>query len=61
MLPKFVDVPDTPTLNLLFFMFTLDILYIHRSLSFAIRTAKVAAKVKRISSALPITGRSITM
>ena len=25
MLPKFVDAPDTPTLNLLFIMFTLDI------------------------------------
>ena len=29
MLPKFVDAPDTPTLNLLYLMFTLDILYIH--------------------------------
>ena len=47
MLPKFVDAPDTPTFNLLFFMFTLDILYIHHSLSFAIRTAKVAANVKK--------------
>ena len=47
MLPKFVDAPDTPTLNLLFVMFTLDILYIHHSLSFAIRTAKAAAKVKK--------------
>ena len=47
MLPKFVDAPDMPTLNLLFLMFTLDILYIHHSLSFAIRTAKAAAKVKK--------------
>jgi len=28
MLPKFVDGPDAPTHNLLFLMFTLDILYI---------------------------------
>ena len=47
MLPKFDDAPDTPTFNLLFLMFTLDILYTHRSLSFAIRTAKAAAKVKK--------------
>ena len=40
------DAPDTPTLNLLLLMFTLDILYIHCSLSFAIRTAKAPAKVK---------------
>ena len=46
MLTKFVDAPDTPTINLLFLMRTLDILYIHHSLSFAIRTAKVEAKVK---------------
>ena len=47
MLPKFVDTPDTPVLNLLVLMFTLDIIYIHHSLSFAIRTAKAAAKVKK--------------
>ncbi len=47
MLPKFGDAPDTPTLNLLFVMFTLEILYIHHSLSFAIQTAKAAAKVKK--------------
>ena len=47
MLPKFADAPDTPTLNLLFVMFTLDILYINHILTFAIRTAKAAAKVKR--------------
>ena len=47
MLPKFVDAPDTPTLNLLFVMFTLDILYIHHSLSFAMRTATAASKVKK--------------
>ena len=47
MLHKFIDAPDMPTLNLLFLMFKLDILYIHHSLSFAIRTAKAAAKVKR--------------
>ena len=29
------------------FMFTLDILYIHYNLSFAIRAAKAAAKVKK--------------
>ena len=46
-LPKFVDAPDTPTLYLLFLMFTLDILYFHHSFSFAIRTAKAAAKVKK--------------
>ena len=46
MYPKFVYAPHTPTLNLLFLMFTLDILYIHHSFLFAIRTAKAAAKVK---------------
>ena len=45
MFPKFVDYPDTPTLNLLFLMFTMDIPYIHHSLSFAIRTANAAAKI----------------
>ena len=29
MLPKFVEAPDMPTLNLLILMFILDILYIH--------------------------------
>ena len=33
--------------ELIFLMFTLDILYIDHSLSFAIRTAKAAAKVKK--------------
>ena len=47
MLPKFIDAPDTSTLTLLFLMFILDILYIYHSLSFAIRMAKVAAKVKK--------------
>ena len=46
-LPKVVDAPNMPTLNELFLMFTRDILYIHHSLSFAIRTAKAAAKVKK--------------
>ena len=46
MLPKFVDAPDTLTLKLLFLMFTLDILYSLHSLSFALRTAKAAAKVR---------------
>ena len=46
-LPKIVDAPDTSTLNLLFLMFTLDILYIHHSLSFAVRMAKAATKVKK--------------
>ena len=45
MLPKFVDAPDTPTLNLLLLMFTLDVLYIRHSLSFAIQTAMAAAQV----------------
>ena len=45
--PKFVDAPNTPTLNLLLLMFTLDILYIHHSLSFAIRKAKAADKIKK--------------
>ena len=44
MLLKFIDDPDMPTLKLLFLMFTLDIIYIHHSLSFTIRTAKAAAK-----------------
>ena len=43
-LPKFVIATATFTLNLVFLMFTLDILHIHHSLSFAIRTAKAAAK-----------------
>ena len=47
MLPKFVDAPDTPALNILFVMFTLDILYIHHSLSFAKQPEKAAAKVKK--------------
>ena len=47
MLPMFFDAPDTPTLNLLFVMFTLHVLYIHYSLSYAIRTAKSAAKEKK--------------
>ena len=46
MLPKFVDAPNMLTLNLLFLMFIMDILYVHHSLSFAIWTAKAAAKVK---------------
>ena len=51
MLPKFVDALDTPTLNLLFLMFTLDIIYyIHHSLSLAIRTAKALPKWKRVST-----------
>ena len=50
MLPKFAYAPDTPTLNLLFLMFTLDIVYIHHCLSFAVRTAKTAAKLKRLST-----------
>ena len=49
MLPKFVDAPDMPTLNIIFFMFTLDILYSHQSLVFAIQTAKVAAREKKVS------------
>ena len=47
MLPKFIDAPDTPILNLLFLKFTLDTLYIHHRLSFAIQMAKAAAKVKK--------------
>ena len=47
MLPKFVDAPNTPTLDLLFLVFILDVLYIHHSLSFAIRTAKAVPKVKK--------------
>ena len=43
----FVDGPDTPTLNILFLKFTLYILYIHHSLAFTIRMAKVAAKEKK--------------
>ena len=56
MLPKFIDAPDTPTLNLLLLMFTLDILYIHHSLSIAIRTAKAAAKVNRVFTDTTNTG-----
>ena len=52
----FVDAPDTPTLNLLFLMFSLGILYIHHSLSFAIRTVKAAAKVKKVSTDTTNTG-----
>ena len=44
MLPKIVDAPDMPTLNLLLLT---AILYIHYSLSFAIRTSKAAVKVKK--------------
>ena len=47
MLPKFVGAPDTPTFNVLFLMLTMDILYIHNSLPFAIRKAKAAARVKK--------------
>ena len=43
----FVYAPDTPILNLLFLTFTLDILYIHHSLTFALRTAKAAIKDKK--------------
>ena len=39
--------PTRITTTTLFLMFVLDILYIHRSLAFSIRTAKVAAKEKR--------------
>ena len=56
MLPKFVEDPDSPTLNLLFVMFTLDIIYIHHSLSFTIRTAKTAAKAKKVSTDTTNTG-----
>ena len=50
MLPMFVDAPTTPTVNIVFLMFTLDILYIHHNLSFTIRTTKAAAiKVKKVS------------
>ena len=37
--PKFIDAPDMPNLNLLFLKFILDILYIHHSLPFSIRMA----------------------
>ena len=56
MLHKFVDAPDTPTFKLLCLMFTFDIRYIHHSLSFVIRMAKAAAKVKRVSRDITNTG-----
>ena len=56
MLPKFVDAPDTLNLKLLVLMFTQDILYIHHSLSFAIRTAKAEAIVKKVSTDTTNTG-----
>ena len=52
MLPKFIDAPDMPTLNLIILMFTLDILYIYYSLAFGIWRlwmAKATAKEKRVS------------
>ena len=48
MLPKFVDAPYSPTLNIVILLFTLDIIYIHHSLAFGIRTAKAAAKENRV-------------
>ena len=36
MLPKFIDAPNTPNLNKIILMFTLDILYIYHSLAFGI-------------------------
>ena len=45
MLPKFVDAPDTPTEP--HSQLTIFNVYTHHSLSFAIQTAKVAAKVKK--------------
>ena len=46
MLPKFIDAPDTPTVNVI--IFTLDILYIHHSMAvaFGIWMAETAAKEK---------------
>ena len=60
MLPKFVDAPNTPTLKLLFLMFILDILYIHHSLSFVIRMAKVAEVKKGVYVGLTSTDTTNT-
>ena len=56
MFPKFVDAPDTPILNLLFLMFRLDVLYIRHNMSFTIRTAKAAPKLKGLSTDTKNTG-----
>ena len=58
MFPKFVDSPDTSTLNIIILMFTLDNIYIHHSLVFDIRTANAAAKEKRVSRDSTNTGIS---
>ena len=40
--------PDTPTLNKIILLFTLDILYIHHSFPFAMGTTKAAARKKKV-------------
>ena len=57
MVPKFVDAPDTPTLNLSFLcLHWISFTSIDHSLSFAIGMAKAAAKVKRVSTYTTNTG-----